>query len=202
MTSARRTLRRTALPFAACLLVAACASPGSDGAAPAATPFDMEMPVPIEASEQHRWLQQLVGEWDVTCEMPAEGDEPILMLATESVRAVGDLWVQAEGSADMDGTPFTSFMTLGYDPSSGDFVGTWIDSVQTTLWIYRGWLDEAGTTLVLEAEGPTFDGSGGTTIYRDSITVETPDRKVLTSAMRNPDGTFTPFMRSVYERAR
>ena len=58
------------------------------------------------------------------------------------------------------GGPATTLMTLGYDPEKKRFVGTWIGSMMTHLWIYDGALDAAGKVLTLDAEGPSFAGDG------------------------------------------
>ena len=51
-------------------------------------------------------------------------------------------------------------MTLGFDPQKGGYVGTWIGSMTSFLWIYRGTLDRAEKILTLDTEGPNFDGEG------------------------------------------
>ena len=46
-------------------------------------------------------------------------------------------------------------MSLGFDPQKGRFVGTFIGSMMTHLWIYDGALDASGQALILDAEGRT-----------------------------------------------
>jgi len=160
-----------------------------------------EMPAPAQPLDQHRWLEQLVGEWDVTAEMSmGPGMEPMRMESTESVRSIGGLWIVGEGNATFAGTTFTSLLTVGYDPNKGTFVGTWIDTMQPHMWSYVGELDEAGKVLTLEAEGPRFDDPSRTTKYRDAFEVKAVDHKVLTSSMLGEDGTWTTFMRADYRR--
>lgn len=152
-------------------------------------------------SEEHRWLAQLVGEWDCKIEATmAPGAEPMLMESTESVRSVGGLWILAEGKADFGGMPFTSFLTLGYDLQEGAYVGTWIDTMQTHLWVYRGQLDESRKVLTLEAEGPSMEDPARKAKYRDSIEIAGPDHKILRSSMLGPDGEWTTFMKAEYRR--
>jgi hypothetical protein len=159
------------------------------------------MPAPASPDANHEWLQQLVGEWAVTAEMTMEpGAEPMQMESTESVRAVGELWIVGEGSASFGGMPFTSILTLGYDPREEAFVGTWIDSMQPNMWTYRGTLDEARKILTLETEGPSFGDTTETATYRDAIELVSADHKVLTSSVRGEDGTWTTFLRADYRR--
>ena len=51
-------------------------------------------------------------------------------------------------------------MTLGYDPQKKRFVGTWIGSMMTYLWVYDGELDASGKVLTLNAEGPNMQVAG------------------------------------------
>ena len=83
---------------------------------------------PTKKLEQHEWLAQLVGEWNVSTILEPGGDSTTWE-SKESIRSIGGLWIVAEGTADNDGQPFTSLMTLGYDPNKGAFVGTWIDTI-------------------------------------------------------------------------
>lgn len=159
---------------------------------------DMPTPTP---EEQHKWLQQLVGDWTVTAEATMEpGAEPMKWESTESVRSIGGLWILAEGSASFDGTTFTSIMTLGYDPQKKAFVGTWIDTMQTHLWSYTGTLDESKKVLTLEAEGPHFEDPTKSCKFHDVIELKGADHKVLSSSMQGEDGTWTTFMRAEFRR--
>ena len=169
--------------------------------AAAATAVRQDFPAPPERTEQHAWLSQLVGEWDVVSEMTvAPGAEPMRLESTESVRSIGGLWILGEGNAELGETRVTSLMTLGYDPEVGSFVGTWVDTMHTHLWTYTGQLDAAGKVLTLEAEGPSFEDPGKTARYRDAIEIAAPDKKVLTSSVQAPDGSWTSFMRAEYVR--
>ena len=68
-------------------------------------------PVP-QVLVEHEWLQQYVGEWDVTSETRVEpGAEPTRMTSTEIARSIGPLWVVGEGSADSNGVAFSSVLT-------------------------------------------------------------------------------------------
>jgi hypothetical protein len=164
---------------------------------------DQEAMAPAAPSPEHVWLQQLVGDWTARSEATMEaGAEPWVMESTESVRAVGGLWIVGEGSASLDGTQFTSIMTLGYDPERDAFVGTWIDSMQTHLWTYVGHLDETRKVLTLDTEGPGMDDPTTTTRYRDVIEVVDADHRRLTSSAQAENGSWTTFNRSEYSRKR
>ncbi|MCI0588808.1 MAG: DUF1579 domain-containing protein [Planctomycetes bacterium] len=159
-----------------------------------------DMPRP-DKLEQHVWLQQLVGEWTATSEATmGPGAEPMRLESTETARSLDGLWIVAEGSASFDGKPFTSILTLGYDPNKKAFVGTWVDTMQTHMWTYSGTLDEAKRVLTLATEGPSFEDPSKTCKFRDVIEIKGPDQKTLTSSMQNQDGTWNTFMRADYRR--
>ena len=160
-----------------------------------------EAPKPASPSPQHMWLQQLVGEWDSTCEaMMGPDSPPMKMESTESVRSIGGLWVLAEGKWSNGGEPMTTLMTLGYNAEQNAYVGTWVDSMQTHMWVYRGTLDEAKKTLTLEATGPRMDDPSKMAKYRDAITIVSADHKQLTSSVLGDDGKWTQFMTGNYHR--
>jgi hypothetical protein len=168
----------------------------------AATPVDFEVPPYAAApTEQHAWLQQLVGEWSFTCKATMQ-EQAFEMTGTESVRPVGGLWIVAEGRSTVAGQPMQSVMSLGYQPEAQAFVGTWFDSSQSYLWSYKGALDDGRRTLTLDTEGPSFDTPGQTSRYRDAIELTDKDHKVLTSSVQQPDGSWVTFMRAEYVRAR
>lgn len=160
-----------------------------------------DVPTPAQAGKPHAWLQQLVGEWSVTSEATMGPDvEAIQMEFTETVRSVGDLWILAEGRADFMGTPVHTVLTLGYDPAQEAFVGTWIDSMQTHMYVYKGALDESGKVLTLETTGPSMDDPSQTVAYRDVLQIVDEDHKVLTSSVQEADGAWNKFMRADYRR--
>jgi hypothetical protein len=145
--------------------------------------------------EQHEWLQRLVGEWTVSLDTVTEpGGDSTSPETRESIRSIGGLWIVAEGTADYDGKPFTSLLTLGYDPAKKAFVGTWIDTLQTTMWSYVGHLDESKRVLTLEAEGPSFGDPDKTAKYRDQIELVGTDRKTMSSSMLGEDGNWMTYM--------
>lgn len=156
----------------------------------------------VEPQEEHAWLQKLVGEWTVETEMTmGPGQAPTKHKGTESVRAIGGLWIQGEGQGEMPGGgKATMILTLGYDPEKKRFVGTWLGSMMTHLWIYDGERDAARRVLTLNAEGPDMAGEGKTTKYRDVIEIVNNDHRVLTSHMLGADGKWTQFMTAHYRR--
>ena len=155
-----------------------------------------------EPHAMHRWLQQLLGDWnnesscDMGPEQPAEQAK-----GTEHVRALGDLWVLCEGTGTMPGGgDARMLMTLGYDPDKSVFRGTWVGSMMTHMFVYEGTLDADQKVLTLETEGPSFKGDGKTARYRDVITIVSANERTLTSFALQPDGRWSQMMQATYRR--
>lgn len=156
----------------------------------------------LELHKEHRWLDSLVGEWDYESEASMGPDQPPSKFAgTETVRSLGGAWVLCEGKGDMpEGGSWTTIMTLGYDPAQKKFVGTFIGSMMTHLWIYEGQLDAAGKILTLDTEGPSFSEEGKMARYQDIIEIKSSDHRLLSSQWLGDDGKWNGFMTANYRR--
>jgi hypothetical protein len=152
-----------------------------------------------EPHKEHKWLEQLVGEW--TSEMEGSGgpdQPPVKHTGTETVRSL-NVWVVCEG--EMPGeVSMKTVLTLGYDPAKKKFVGTFIGSMMTHLWVYEGELDASGKVLTLDADGPSFTDPTGTAKYKDTIEIVSPDHRTLSSRFLGEDGQWHHFMTAHYRR--
>lgn len=120
---------------------------------------------------------------------------------SEVVKSLGDLWIIGEGTSEMpDGGRFDMRLTLGFDPKQGRFVGTWIGSTMTFLWVYDGELDAAEKKLTLNSKGPSFANPGALANYQDIIEIIGPNERTLTSRLQGEDGKWTEFMKVTYRR--
>lgn len=157
--------------------------------------------MPTEPQREHLWLHKFVGEWEYDAEIFMEPDvPPEKCFGTEHVRTLGDFWILAEGQGEMPGGgAATMLMTLGFDPVK-KFVGTWVGSMMTHLWIYSGSLSDDETTLTLDSEGPGMSGNGEMAQYRDIITFSGSDQRLLTSQIMGSDGSWQVMMTSRYRR--
>ena len=155
-----------------------------------------------EPQKEHQWLQKLVGDWTSDSEMLMGPDKPAESgTGSESVRSLGGLWVLCEGRGEMPGGEMaTMLMTLGYDARTKRYVGTWVGSMMTHMWVYDGWLDATGKVLTLESEGPDFAVEGKMAKYRDVIEWKSDDHRVLTSHALGDDGEWHQFMTANYRR--
>ncbi|MBA4293100.1 hypothetical protein C0431_09020 [bacterium] len=146
----------------------------------------------LRALPEHEWLHQLVGEWVVDWG-EAEG--------RETVSAIGENWVsgRSEGPGPgPDGSVMVSQVTVGFDPDQGKFVGSWVGSMMNHQWVYEGYLE--GDRLILESEGPRFDGEPGLGKYRDVVVFDGPDVRRLIGEHLTDAGEWVQFMETTYRR--
>lgn len=145
---------------------------------------------------EHLWLQRLRGDWVWRSEALPGHDYPPSQ-GKERGQGIGDVWTELAGEGDYGVTR----MTLGFNPDTGRFQGTWVGSMANHLWVYDGALDESGEALVLEATGPSFTGEGMAR-FRDVVAFEGPDVRTLRAYTQGGDGAWTHFMTSRYTRVR
>jgi hypothetical protein len=128
-------------------------------------------------------------------------EPPTKSTGDAKVRSLNGLWILCEGTGHApDGVPVNSVITLGYDPQKARFVGSFVASCMTNLWIYEGTLDEAGKVLTLDTEGPGFSDDGSLAPYQDLIETESDDHWTLKSRMRGEDGQWFQFVTAHYRR--
>lgn len=156
----------------------------------------------VDPLREHQLLHRLIGEW--TYDSAGHPDKPETKAGgREIVRSVGGVWVIAEGEGQMPGgAPASSVMTLGYDDQKKRYVGTWIGSMMTNLWVYDGFMDAEGKTLTLEAEGPSMADAGTTAKYRDIIEFVSDEVRLLKGTVLGHDGEWQHFMTTTYTRKR
>ncbi len=156
-----------------------------------------------EPQKQHRWLGKLVGKWTYEMDAAAPGQPSSKATGTETVRSIGGIWIQAEGQGEMPGAgPATTVMTLGYDPHKKRFIGTFIGSMMTHMWVYDGELDASERVLTLNSEGPSMANDGTMSKYQDVIEFKSDDRRTLSARVREPNGSWKHFMTVEYRRVK
>ena len=74
---------------------------------------------------------------------------------------------------------------------SKKFVGTFIGSMMTNLWVYDGSLDASQKVLTLDTEGPGMTGDGKIVKYQDVIEFKSDDQRTLTSRVQGEDGEWS-----------
>lgn len=152
-----------------------------------------------EPQSQHRWLKRMVGRWAVDFSCPdASGENPQIASGVENVRMLGDLWIvgEAEMVEKEDGQ---SLLTIGFDPRRELFIGTFVASMMTHMWIYEGSLDSDGRVLTLATEGPHY-AEERLARYEDIFEFVDDDHRTLTSRVLEQDGTWKQVVTASYRR--
>ena len=156
-----------------------------------------------QPTDNHRWLQRIVGDWKMQGTMSMPDGSTMESTGTEKVEALGELWVigvmrssmSAEGEMD-------ARLTIGYNSAKGTFEGNFVASMMDFQWIYSSG-ELVGNTLTLNCVGPNMlPGAepGSTTNYRDVVELVDNDTRYLRSFAEGPDGQWTQFMEAKYTR--
>lgn len=161
-----------------------------------------EMEMATKPIEEHKWLDNLLGEWRIEAEMMMEpGGQPFKSTGKAKVKSLGGLWAYSENIDIMpDGSEMHSYFSLGYDVSFKEYRGCWISSASSHLWKYFGQLSEEGKKMTLNCEGPSMLKDGEIAQYRDVIELIDSDHRKQTSYGQNDQGEWEPFMVSHYFR--
>lgn len=115
--------------------------------------LNAQFPAP---SEEHKLLMNDVGEWTFKGKMlMQEGQQEFK--GEEKVTAVGKFWTVSHYSSDFFGGMKGS-ATMGYDPESKKYVGTWVDSLMPSPTSMKGTYDEKTKTMTYDTVGIGIDG--------------------------------------------
>lgn len=155
------------------------------------------------ATPEHQWLKKLVGKWAFESHCPAApGEEPMRAQGTETFRMLGDLWAIGESEGEMPGCGMmNAVLTIGFDPARGSFVGSWVGSPMTTMFIYEGTLDDDHRVLTLNTTGPDFNDATKTATYRDIIEWVSDDERHFRSEVKTDEG-WQEMMHATHRRIR
>lgn len=157
-----------------------------------------EMPKP---TKEHELLAQFAGEWNATAEtVAAPGQDSIKCEGTESAKLLGGFWLVSQGEANMMGTPVKSLLTIGYSPATKKYTGTFVCTMDSTLWKYDGTMDEKGQKLTLETEGPSPTDPTKKAKFREVLELKDKDHKTFTSFMQGDDGQWLKIVTMEYRR--
>lgn len=126
----------------------------------AAKASDASAETPKDLSKEQSVLLRDVGEWDATMHMTmAEGQEPMVEKATESVRPIClGRWVWTDYKGQMMGMPFEGHALTGYDPAQKQYVSFWFDTMETVAMETKGTIAADGNSA--HFTGTAVDGQG------------------------------------------
>ena len=157
-----------------------------------------QMPTP---SEEHKIVMMDVGEWTITGKMllPQGFQE---FKGEETVVAIGKFWTVSHYSSDIFGG-LKGSTTIGFDPRSKKFVGTWVDSFQPAATHMKGTYDKKTKTMTYATTGIGMDGKP----MPGKIIIQYKDENSHTFTMMHKDPTgqtdkMVKTMEMIYTRKR
>lgn len=109
---------------------------------------------PAQPTVQHQQLAREVGVWDAEVRLWMQpGADPLVSEGSETCEMLGGFWLISRFEGSFAGMPFSGIGQTGYDPETGEYVSTWIDSMTSNVLLSRGTYDVATHTLTLVGEG-------------------------------------------------
>jgi hypothetical protein len=156
------------------------------------------MPVPKPGPE-HAVLKQSVGVWDATVESAMPDGSKSKSTGTETNKMIGGgLWLVSDFKGSFGGQPFEGHGVTGYDTAKKKYVGSWVDSMSTTLANIEEVYDAKTKTLSGTMEMP--DDTGKTVKIKMSTVQPDDNNRVFTMSMPGPDGKDMTMMTITYKR--
>jgi hypothetical protein len=150
---------------------------------------------------QHQWLAAKAGTWEVSGKSwtsPTAAVTPFTGSVERTMMLGGRVLAEKVKSSDMMGMAFEGYGLTGYDNTTGEFWGTWNDSMGTGLMTSTGKCDDKGAcTQMGEFVDPA---TGKKKTSRMTSRDEGPDKEVHEMFDRGPDGKEFRSMELVYTR--
>ncbi len=160
---------------------------------------DHSTPTMPQPTAEHKLLKDHAGTWKVACKFYMDPSQPPMETnATERIDMVGEFWTVSRFETSMMGAPFTGSATLGYEPSSGKFVSTWVDSMMPVLCTLSG--KQKGDTIHLEG---AFLSCATNSVLKHRATEKhiSKNERIFEMFCTMPDGTEVKMMTNHYKRA-
>jgi Protein of unknown function (DUF1579) len=116
---------------------------------------------PAKPTDEHKIFAADEGTWDATAKSYDSGPsaDPTISKGTEVNEVLpGGLWLLSKYEGDFGGMKFQGRGQFGYDPVKKKYVGTWIDSMSTSLSVLEGEYDSKTKTMTYVGDGVGPDG--------------------------------------------
>ena len=160
---------------------------------------DQAAPPMPKPTTEHRLLKDHAGTWKVACKFYMEpGKPPMETNATEKIEMVGEFWTVSRYETQMMGAPFVGCATLGFEPHTGKFVSTWIDSMAPVHCTLTG--KQKGDTISLEG---SFFSCMTNSVLKHRATEKhiSKNERIFEMFCTMPDGKEVKMMTNHYKRA-
>jgi hypothetical protein len=151
--------------------------------------------------DAHKKLSPMAGSWTADVKMwmapgapPAAGSG-----AAENSWALDGRWLEQRFTGNFMGMPFTGVGYTGYDNIKKKYVGTWMDTMTTSMMISDGKADADGKSITFSS---TMDDpmTGKTSPVKEKVTVVDADHHTLEMWGAGPDGKMFKMMEINYTR--
>ena len=152
----------------------------------------------VKPGPEHALLKKDVGTWDATVEMMAPGEAPSTSKGVETNRMIGDLWLVSDFKSSFMGQAFEGHGTAGWDPAKKKYVGTWIDTMSTSVGTSEATYDPATKKATGFLEGP--DMTGKVVKSRSVVEYKDANTRVMQMFTTGPDGKEVPTMKISYTK--
>lgn len=164
-------------------------------------PKQMEaMQKSMTPNENHKLLQQFVGEWDVKTKMwMAPGAPPEESTGTNVCKSEFEgRFVAGNFKGTVMGMPFEGRYVMGYNNNSKQNESVWFDSMSTGIWHSTGSASSDGKVFTMSGTYVEPDGSKKAT--REVTTFKSPDMYVSEFFEKTGDGPENKVMELTYTR--
>lgn len=118
---------------------------------------------PMKPNEEHSRLMTNVGVWDAEISMMTP-DGKTASTGVENVKKLGELWTVSDFEYEFMGAPVQGHGTMGYDPQTKKYIGTWVESGSPFISTLEGEYDDEKKAIVYKMMGK--DPAGNDAEYR------------------------------------
>ena len=151
--------------------------------------------------EAHKKLAGMVGTWDATVKMYNAPGAPAQVSTgtSENKLVLGGRWVQETFNGTFMGMPFSGIGYTGYDNIKKQYVGTWMDTMSTSMMQSAGTGDASGKSFTFSS---TMDDpvTGKPVTTKSTMTVSDENHHTMEMWMPAPDGKMFKMMEISYTR--
>ncbi len=150
--------------------------------------------------DAHKKLSPMVGTWDAKVKMYPQPGAPAQESSgvSENKWVLGGRWVEQTFSGNFMGMPFSGIGYTGYDNIKKQYVGTWMDSMSTSVMMSSG--SPTGDKTYEFSSIVDDPVSGKSMPVKSKVTVVDDDHHVLEMWGPAPDGKMFKMMEITYSR--
>jgi Protein of unknown function (DUF1579) len=141
-----------------------------------------------QPTPEHERMARNVGAWDATIKSWMQGpdSEPMVSKGVETIKLMpGGLWSLSEFHGKFGDADFHGAGQTGYDPAKKKYIGTWVDSMETSIMMMEGDFDPQTKTLTMYSKGT---GPNGTPYDAKTVEVHKDgEHRVFTMFMKSDE---------------